>query len=525
MYSLLIQNAQIVDGTGHEPWVGDVAVSGGKIVEVAQHIPVRAKQTVDARGLTLTPGFIDTQNHSDSYWQLFDNPSLDSMLLQGFTTLLIGNCGASLAPLLSREALLSIQKWHDLRGVNINWSSFDEYATELSRRSFGCNIASLVGYSTLRRGLVGDAARSLTPEETETLKRMLWDCLEAGAFGLSTGLSYAHEIIISELELYDLTQIVKAHNGLLSVHLRSESAEVVESVQEAVDLAMHTGVNIKLSHVKVRGQNNWHLFDSLIDTLENAFHRGANISFDVYPYDSVWQPLYTYLPKWAVEGGRKHLVEYLQSPVQRKKILSYLHSTDTVWPEMIIASTAHTLSIHGKTMGQVARNMGITSEEAVLEIIDKGGSEVLVFDRLLEHSQVSELLLHPLSMVASDGAGFSAAGFSQKALSNKLVHPRCFGTAPKFLREALAQKAGIGEAVRKLTTMPAKVLGVTGRGSIEVGQIADLVLLDLKELEDQATYKNPYVYPKGIKQVYVGGELAAEDGKVVKLKGKFLRKA
>jgi N-acyl-D-amino-acid deacylase len=523
MYNYLIQKAQIVDGSGRSAFVGDVAISDNKIVEVKEHIKASAREVVDARGLVLAPGFVDIQNHSDSYWQLFDNPTLDSMLAQGFTTIVVGNCGGSLAPVLSRESLLAMQKWHNLSGANINWVTFDEFAAELSKRTFGCNVASLVGYSTIRRGLVGDEVRSLEPTEAETLKRIVWESLEAGAFGLSTGLSYAHEIILTELELFELAKIVAEADGLFSVHLRNESSEVVESVKEAIDLAMHSGVNLKISHLKVRGPENAEHFTDLIAVLETAYVRGMRIGFDIYPYTSVWQPLYTYLPKWAIESGRKQLGRYLADAVQRKKIISAIHNHSSSFGEMVIASTAHTLSIHGKTIGSVARNMGVSSEEAVLEIIDKGGTEVLVFDTALSSEHVETLLRHPMGMVATDGAGFASSPAG--GLKGKLVHPRCFGAAPRFIHHMLTkQLLPLEQAIQKLTSMPAEKIGLQKRGRITVGNFADLVLFNPKEIIDHATYKNPYQFSGGIEYVWVNGKPALADSSVVGSHGTFLRK-
>src|SRR6185436_8467617 len=196
MYSLLIKNATVIDGTGEPGKVLDVAVQGDQIVNIAPKINSQAEIILDAPGKILAPGFIDIQNHSDSYWQIFDNPTLDSLITQGYTTILVGNCGASLAPLLNQDALLAMRKWHNLDATNINWSTFSEFIEELGRSRFSCNIASLVGYSTLRRAIVGDSIRSLLLGEMDALKRILEESLQAGAFGLSSGLSYAHEITI-----------------------------------------------------------------------------------------------------------------------------------------------------------------------------------------------------------------------------------------------------------------------------------------------------------------------------------------
>src|SRR3989338_642681 len=290
MYSYLIKNGTIIDGTGKPGYVGSVAVSDNVIVEIGPKITGSARNVFDAEGLVVTPGFIDSQNHSDSYWQLFENPELTSLTTQGFTTIMVGHCGASLAPLLSRQGLLDIQKWRNASGNNTNWTSFKEYANHMSKTTYGCNVGSLVGYSTLRRGLLGDQVRSIDSYETEILKTALADSLSAGAFGLSTGLSYAHEIIITELELYELAKVVAEFKSVLSVHLRSEANEVVESVEEAIDLASHAGVSLKISHLKIRGNKNWEYFGDVVDRLETAYHRGTTIAFDVHPYDSIWYP-------------------------------------------------------------------------------------------------------------------------------------------------------------------------------------------------------------------------------------------
>lgn len=520
MYSLLIKNATVVDGSGNPGKILDVAIQGDQIVNIDKNITTSAQTVLDATGKILAPGFVDLQNHSDGYWQIFDNPSLDSMITQGYTTILIGNCGASLAPLLTNEALLSVQKWHNLEATNINWVSFSEYVEELSRKRFSCNIASLVGYSTLRRAVVGDQIRSLDKAELTALKKALEESMDAGAFGLSNGLSYAHEIIISELELFDLAKIVKNHRGLFSVHLRSEGGEVIEALDEALDIARSTEVNLKISHFKIRNETNWHKFPEAVGLIDNAYHQGVNVHFDVYPYDSIWQALYSYLPKWAMEGGRTIMLKHFADPVQKNKILTYLNNLTVRFPSVMIASTANKLNFTGKTIGQIAKNLETSSEEAILQLIANGGSEVLVFEKNLDSDQVEQLLAHPLSFIGSDGAGFS------DQITNKLVHPRCFGTSGKFLNLTVAKGSlTIEAAVKKLSSGPAKKLGLKRRGEIKVGNFADLVIMDLSKVKDLASYENPYQFTQGIEYVFVNGKLAVAEGKVTDgLPGYVLRK-
>lgn len=522
MYSLLIKNATVIDGTGQPGNILDVAVQGDQIVNIAPKIDSGAESIIDAAGKILAPGFVDLQNHSDSYWQIFDNPQLHSLISQGFTTILVGNCGASVAPLLTHDALFALQKWHNLEGVNVNWTSYSEFIEELGRRRFACNIGSLVGYSTLRRAIVGDQVRSLAKRELAALKSALTESLEAGAFGLSSGLSYAHEIIISELELFELAKIVKSQNGLFSIHLRSEGGEIIEALDEALDIAKNTGVNLKISHLKVRNEQNWDKFPEMLNLIDTAYMQGTQVHFDLYPYDIMWQPLYSYLPKWAIEGGRTIMLKHFADPVQKNKILMYLNNMGVKFSQITVASTANKLNFAGKTIGQIAKNMECSSEQAVLNLIANGGSEVLVFEKNLDMEQVQQLTLHPLSFISTDGAGFS-----NLATGAGLVHPRSFGTTAKFLSDVVVKNSlPLETAIKKLSGGPAKKMGLKKRGEIKIGNFADLVVLDRAKIKDKATYENPYLFSEGIEYVFVNGKAAVAEGKITgQLAGYALRKS
>ncbi len=406
MYSVVIKNASIIDGTGNQPRHGDIAIEGDQIVRIADSIDTAAQTVIDAQGLVVCPGFIDVQNHSDSYWQLFDNPSLDSVRAQGFTTIVVGHCGASLAPLLSRESLSAMQKWHSLEGANVNWSSFAEFLETLSASELGCNVASLVGYSTLRRGLVGSDANALQTQESKTLRAFLQQSLSEGAFGLSNGLGYGHELSVTSMELKDFAQTVAEAKGLFSVHLRSEDDHIIESLDEVLELAKDTGVRLKISHLKLFGGNDKHILENVIDRLETARHQGVDVWFDVYPYDTVWQNITRYLPAWIRIGGRNHILSELKDPINRKKVLEHLHNSSSNIPELLVVSTANKLNVVGKQLSRIAKDFEITSEEALLLLIEHGGTEIMVFDQALDMKTVESLVMHPFSLIATDGAGF-----------------------------------------------------------------------------------------------------------------------
>lgn len=520
MYSLLIKQALVVDGTDTQPYIADVAVEGDKIVNIAEKINTSALDVVQANGLVLSPGFIDLQNHSDIHWRLFDGPGLESMLTQGYTTIMTGNSGASLAPLITEEALLPLRKWHSLEGLNTNWRSFAEYSQYMQQRSFGTNVGSLVGYSTLRRGLIGDRQTALTESELATLEKLMGDAMSEGAFGVSTGFAYAHESNITELELHNIARIVAKNNAYLAFHLRNESDNVVDSVREALSAVEQTGVNLKISHIKIRYPKNQHLLKEVLSEIESGWHKGQNIHFDVYPYTSTWQALYTYLPKWATIGGRKQILQNLKNQDTRRKILDHLINSDSNIPDLTIASTSSKLLVTGKKISEIAQGFGITSEETLLHLVEHGGSEVLVFETSLDDNSVNIFCNHPLSFIASNGSGYSIDE------TNKLVHPRCFGTAPKFLHNAITNhNLPLAEAIRKLTSGPAKKIGLQNRGTIKVDTQADLVLFDPHSIDSKASLTNPSQYALGISRVWVNGQLAVLNGKPTgKIAGKFLNR-
>lgn len=519
MYSLIIKNANLIDGSASESKVCDVAVQGSEIVNIAENISQPAETTINASGKILAPGFIDLQNHSDSYWQIFDNPALHGSISQGFTTLVLGNCGASLAPLIGPNSLKAIQKWHALESVNLNWQSFGEFLDQLSNLKLSANVASMVGYSTLRRGLIGDEIRPLEEKELQTLKKLLKEAISQGAFGLSSGLSYAHEIGLSPLELIEMAKVVKEQKAMWSVHLRNEGTAILEAVDEILDLAQKSGVNLKIAHLKIKGEENWPHLPEILNKIETSYHRGAQVHFDLYPYDTTWIVLYSYLPKWATEGGREAILRNLANPVQKNKILAHLNNSGAKFSSMIVASTSNKLNFTGKSIGQIAKNMESSSEQAVLHLLEHGGTEIMVFDKNLSNDQVQKLALHPLSFIATDGAGF---GINEK---QRLVHPRCFGTAPKFLRLAKEHNLSLTEAIKKLTSGPAKKIGLKKRGEIKIGNFADMVIFDQQTIADKATFENPYQYSLGIEQVFVNGRPVYNKGEVTgELPGMVLKK-
>src|SRR3989338_3611139 len=429
-FDILIRNGKVLDGIADKAYSADIGISGGMIKSVGNLRGARAVQTIPADGLFVAPGFIDPQNHSDSYLTLLEIPSMDSLVTQGITTIIVGHCGTSLAPLASPEALKSIQKWHSLVGANINWQTYAEYAKILSHYPLGANVMGLVGHATVRRGLIGDQIRTATVEEILMIEKMLSDSFDAGAMGVSFGLVYAHEVNSSKQELISVAKMVAGREKILSVHLRSEGSGVVQALEEVIEIAQESGAALKISHFKIRGQKNYEHLEGALAEIDRAYQRGVNVFFDVYPYTTSWTVLYTYLPKWAYEGGRNAILDNLRDSALRRKILAYLRDQEEKSLNDIVIATSETNpALVGKTLRQIAANQEVSVEEALLNMVAVTNAQVVVFDHNISQDSLPVLLKHPLSLIASDGAGYDFV----YSPSHGLVHPRCFGTFPKFL--------------------------------------------------------------------------------------------
>jgi len=526
MFDLLIKNAIILDGNKTKKYQSNLAIYKGKIKKIGKLKNAKALRIIDATGLYLAPGFVDINNHSDTFLTLFTIPSLESMLQQGVTTILGGNCGSSLAPLVEADMLKSIQKWADISEINLNWLTFKEFLDELEKKEIGLNFASLVGHSTLRRGLLKEEFRALKPSELKIVKGMLEAALEQGAFGLSTGLAYSHAKVASTKEIVELAETVKKYNGLYASHIRGEAEELLPAVQETIEIGKKTGVSIEISHLKAMGRSFWHNMREAIELVEKASQKGININFDIYPYAITGSVLYILLPDWAAEGGKEVLLKRLKQPATRARIIKEMQEKKHYeYDKITVAISPIDKTFIGKSISEIAQAQNISVEEAVINMLVVSEGRIITFLDTLSKDNIEIGLRHNLSFVASDGSGYNLGYYKKK---RELVHPRCFGTFPRFLGRYVRDKGMFGweEAIHKITGGPAQKLGLKKRGLIKKSYWADLVLFNPQEIIDKADFENPYQYPKGIEYVLVNGEVAVENRVYTnKRAGKVLRKS
>lgn len=522
MYDILIRNGIIIDGTGKPGFKASLGIKKNKIAKIGKISWSKGRTEIDARGKIVAPGFIDIHNHSDGYWQIFLEPQLSSLLYQGITTIIGGNCGASIAPLADIKIIESIQKWTDLKKVNIDWLSMEEFSEKMRMKKMSLNFGTLVGHGTLRRGIIHDEMRRLSRDEFEEMKRTLDKSLAEGALGFSVGLAYSHEKPATWDELAEFAEIVKSHNRFCAIHLRDEAGEIITALKEAIDLSKRTGVGLEISHLKVMGEKNWPLMDEVLEIIGSSKEAGIDVNFDFYPYTQTGSVLYMYLPAWAAEGGKKMLIRRLKEKPLREKVVEEMKKTAQYhYEEAIIAACSFSKSLTKRKISEIAVERGLSTEETIIDLLAASEGRVITIMECLSEDNLKKLVQHPLSIIATDGAGYS---LTHKE-SGELVHPRSFGTFPRVLGKYVREEKllSLEEAVKKITSFPAKRLGLSDRGILEKGKIADIAVFDPKIISDRATVENPYQYSEGIEQVIVNGKFALRGRKLTgEMAGEFI---
>lgn len=508
---ILIKNGIIVDGVGTPAYHADIAIKDGKIEKIGFLGEPSAKTVIDATGQCVAPGFIDINNASDRHWALFSHPDMESYLYQGVTTVIGGNCGSSLAPLTSGNVIASIQKWADIRQINVNWFTLKEFFTEFKRKNLFLNFGTLIGHATLRRGLIKDEFRELTEKELAQMKHLLLEALAEGALGFSTGLVYSHAKAATEKEIASLISVLGPHK-IYSSHLRDEEGNLYESVLEAIEMAKKTKTNIEISHLKSVGKKNWGSFDKVLEAIDRAAEEGININFDIYPYASTATVFYTMLPDWIAVGGRMKLVENLKNPELKKRAMEEMSGKEKDFSDIVISSGSIDKTFIGKTIGMISKNQDTGILETVINLLTAAEGKLIVFWPSLSEENFVKALKNPLSIIASDGAAYNL----DDAREGYLAHPRSFGCFPRVLSRYVREKSIIGleEAIKKMTALPALKVGLSYRGVIRQGFFADITIFNPDIVKDLASFENPFQYTQGIHSVIINGQVALSGGKI-----------
>ena len=521
-YSVLIKGGNVLRGRKFERI--DIGIKKDKIADLGDFSGENADLVVDATGKYISPGFIDLTNHSDTHWTLFSQPKQESLLRQGITTILGGNCGASIAPLVRASDIEGIHKWADVTQINTNWRTVEEFFEELSKHPIGVNFATLVGHGTLRRGILGDDARNLTRKEIEEIKFMLKDSLEEGAFGLSTSLAAAHAKFATDAELKELFAIVAEYNGLAKHHLKDEGRNILPAIAEIIGISRESSARTQISHFKILGKSSWNIFPEAINLIETARQEGAKVTLDFFPYTKTGSLLYMLLPPWIIEGGRAKILGSLKDPKMRRETSDYLKSLTLHYDKVIVASTFKDATSVGKTIQELAMSSGLDPEEIIMELLEINELQVSIFNEAISEDNLHKLIAKEYVLVSSDGVGYDL----KAKMPFDLPHPRSFGAFPRALQIFTKESDDIKfeDILHKFTQEPAYSLGFKDRGRIEKGFFADLAILDLEKVKSTPDYTASRQEVEGIDWVFVNGKAAVKNGVMSgELGGRIIKRA
>ena len=463
--TILIKGVQILSGGEKITEKSDIFISGERISAVGNFSAKIADYVIDGQGCYVSPGFIDINTDSDHYLSIFSNPLQDDFLKQGVTTIIGGQCGSSLAPLLYGR-LDSIQKWADISSYNVSWHELKEFLEVIKKRPLGVNFGTLVGHSTIRRDIVGEETRPLTPKELKVFEHILQKAITDGGFGMSTGLSYAHSFATPKEELERLASLVKKSGGVYTTHLRDQADGLLKSLDETIALTQKTKVKTIISHfIPLIGHEKD--YESGLKKLEELSPE-TELYFDLSPFTISILPLYLFLPPWARESGLPKMRESLEDEWLRKKIQKEIPAIN---PELIIISRAegHDLLV-GRSLKECMEMYGTTDvQEGIIKLMLATELRASVFYENINRELVYKAMSHPRCLIGSNAASLS------KTKEVILKPERARRTFPKFLSLAEEKRTmPIEKAIERVTKKPAELFNLEHRGEIKEGFFADL---------------------------------------------------
>lgn len=515
MLDLILKNGRTVDGTGNPWFFGDVGIKDDMIVGVGR-VEGRSQDTIDVRGQVISPGFIDGHCHSDL--MVLDDPLSEIKLQQGVTTEVLGNCGMTPAPFTERNLDLLQSYVEPVLGrteQEWSWETVESYVNSLLEVKPSENVATYVGHGTLRIAVMGFENRPASTEELDRMKRLLEEGLQAGAVGLSLGLMYAPGSYTSREELAELCSVLPRYDGLLATHIRGEGSSLISSIEEVIWLAETCGVSLQISHLKAAGRKNWGSVTTAMELVEDARSRGLDVTCDVYPYIAGSTTLTSLLPPWVLEGGIFRALERLKAPASRKRIKEELGHEHGIWDNLLAStgwdcvyisslSKSNGANLEGKHVAEISESRGVEPADCMMDLLLEQDGKVSIVFFHMAGADVDQIVRWDRSLIASDSLHDQA----------EKPHPRLYGTFPHVLAKYVRENRvlTLEEAIRKMTSFPARKFKLGKRGLVAPGYAADLVVFDPEEVSDRATYGDPKRFPEGISYVLVNGAMVVESG-------------
>lgn len=517
-FEVLIKNGTIIDGSGEPSYIGDLGINGDTIAAVGNLEGATAAQEIDASGLAVAPGFINMLSWATE--SLIEDGRSMGDIKQGVTLEVFGE-GWSMGPLSERMKREEQESQGDIR-FDVDWTSLGQYLESLTKRGISPNVASFVGATTLRIHTVGYEDRAPSPQEMDSMKLLVKQAMEEGALGVGSSLIYAPAFYSSTEELIELCKVAAAYDGMYISHMRSEGTNLLESLDELIEIADQAGIRAEIYHLKQSGKDNWDKFDAVVAKVDSARAAGLTISADMYTYVAGATGLDASMPPWVQEGGYDAWAKRLADPAIRKRLVREMTEPTDQWESLMQAAGDPSRMLlvgfkndslkylTGKTLEEVAQLRGTSPEETAMDLVIQDGSRVGTIYFMMSEENVKKQIALPWMSFGSDAGSMATEGVFLKSST----HPRAYGNFARLLGKYVREEKVISleEAIHKLTQGPATNLKIEKRGSLEVGQYADVVLFDPMTIADKATFEEPHQYAIGMKHVFVNGKQVLKDG-------------
>jgi len=530
-FDLVIVNGHVIDGTGSPWYAADVGIRDGRIAAIGRLAGAPAKQTIDAAGKVVAPGFIDMLGQSEL--TVLVEPTLPSKIFQGITTEITGE-GSSVAPL--NDAIVTADRvGYEHFRITPDWRTFQQYFARVEKQGLGINMAHYVGATQVRRMVLGDADVQPTAAQLEQMKAIVREAMEQGAVGLSTSLQYAPAPYAKTEELVALASEAAKYGGVYASHMRSEAGAVLEALDEAIRIGREAKIPVEIWHVKAAGKQNWGRMKAIVAKIEQARRDGIDVTADTYGYTAWYNSLSAFVPPWAHDGGDEKLIARLRDPQTRARVRAdMLKGDDASWdnewqeipgPEAVLIGAVQNPDlkpIQGKRLSEIAADWKMDPIDALCEILirDHAFTGVAVF--AMSEPDVDLAVAQPWVAFNNDSQGTAPTGL----LGQEHPHPRAYGTFPRVLRKFVREDRllTLEEAIRKMAALPAQKLRLADRGVLKAGMWADVVVFDPQTIRDVATFADPNQLSVGMDDVLVNGVPVIAGGKATRaLPGKILR--
>jgi N-acyl-D-amino-acid deacylase len=517
-FDVLIKNGTVYDGTGGEGLMADVALRGDRIAAVGDYKTSSAKLVIDAHGLAVAPGFINMLSWSTE--SLIADGHSQSEIRQGVTTEIMGE-GESMGPVNDRVREKMLREQKDIH-YEIKWTTLTEYLRYLETRGISCNVASFIGATTIRENVIGFEDKAPTPQQLDEMRALVRREMEAGALGIGTSLIYPPAFYAKTPELIELCKVAAKYQGKYISHMRSEGNQLLQAFDELIHISREANIPAEVYHIKAAGESNWPKLDKLLARIEAAQKEGLKITADMYTYTAAGTGLDACLPPWTEDGGYPALFKRLRDPATREKMAQEVKTPSDAWENLYLAAgspekillvgfkSEKLKPLTGKSLAEVAKIRGKDPIETIMDLIAEDESRIDSIYFLMSEENVRKELAKPWISFGSDEASQAPEG----AFLKSNPHPRAYGNFARVLGQYVRDEKAIslGEAIRRLSALPASNLGLDHRGFLKEGMFADVVVFDPATIADRATFAQPHQYAVGMKHIFVNGVPVLKDG-------------